>query len=251
MKRLGGRISVCFVLGVVTLLALTWGMALLWPGATGGPPTFGADLQYYYSQYSGRLWTITLKRRFGLVEIVSADLVPSGASSQVTIDPGRSLNLQDISQWSLLRREDALNPGVPRMTLIQELGYGWPLPALVERHESVLLSTIAPRLSNAPWYSSLDIPAMFHALGPGRTVPIEPIAIGIVVDVVTLAFGWFTLLWGTGMVKQAVRRSRGCCPQCGYDLRGASGDNSGGGGGCPECGWRRDEHINQSDTIGS
>ncbi len=238
MKRLSGRIVVCLVLGVMTLFALTWGMALLWPGATGGPATFGADLQYYYSQYSGRLWTITVERRFGLVEIVSADLVPSGASPQLTIDPGRSLNLQDISQWSLLRRENALNAGVPTMTALQELGYGWPLPALVERHESVLLSTIAPRTSIPPWYSSLEIPGMFHALGPGRSVPIEPIAIGIVVDVMTLAFGWFVLLWGTGMVRQAVRRSRGCCPRCGYDLRGNSA------GGCPECGWMRHDGHN-------
>jgi hypothetical protein len=33
------------------------------------------------------------------------------------------------------------------------------------------------------------------------------------------------------------RRRKNVCPKCGYDLRGAP---SGGGGGCPECGWGRD-----------
>ncbi len=30
------------------------------------------------------------------------------------------------------------------------------------------------------------------------------------------------------------RERKGCCPMCAYDLRGTSG------GGCPECGWRRE-----------
>ena len=37
--------------------------------------------------------------------------------------------------------------------------------------------------------------------------------------------------------RRAIRRRRGCCPRCAYDLRGNSE------GGCPECGWKRTARI--------
>ena len=47
----------------------------------------------------------------------------------------------------------------------------------------------------------------------------------------------FALLWLGPFLFRDLRRGRrrrkGCCPQCGYDLRGDLGR------GCPECGWNR------------
>jgi hypothetical protein len=42
-------------------------------------------------------------------------------------------------------------------------------------------------------------------------------------------------LWRTS--TRALRRLRGRCPRCAYDLRAEPG------GGCPECGWRRPRRV--------
>ena len=45
------------------------------------------------------------------------------------------------------------------------------------------------------------------------------------------------VLWSSPFTaRRMVRRKRGRCINCGYDLRGTSGVNSGGGGVCSECG---------------
>ena len=67
---------------------------------------------------------------------------------------------------------------------------------------------------------------------------VDPIPLGIVwwgflID--TLLFAG--LLWlpirGPFVLRRHIRRKRGRCPKCGYDLRGDLEH------GCPECGWNR------------
>jgi len=72
-------------------------------------------------------------------------------------------------------------------------------------------------------------------------VPLRPIWIGLLGDTVFYGLIWFGL-WATlviprRFVREVARFRRGACIQCGYDLgydfiRG-----------CPECGWRRDQHT--------
>ncbi|MEE9129209.1 MAG: hypothetical protein V3T84_04260 [Phycisphaerales bacterium] len=48
-----------------------------------------------------------------------------------------------------------------------------------------------------------------------------------------------TVLWLAMLapitLRRIIRRKRGLCIKCGYDLRGDFST------GCPECGWRRDD----------
>ncbi len=73
----------------------------------------------------------------------------------------------------------------------------------------------------------------FRGGGYPITLPFRPIWVGSVANTVFYA----ALLVGAWVVVRrwriAVRRSRGHCPKCGYDLRRDFG------GGCPECGWGR------------
>ena len=67
----------------------------------------------------------------------------------------------------------------------------------------------------------------------------KPIWPGFVIDTLFYAAIWFGLFhgvfFGVASAKQAIRRARGRCPMCGYDLRGALEK------GCSECGWNRGE----------
>ena len=75
-----------------------------------------------------------------------------------------------------------------------------------------------------------------HSPGPRgepRALPLRPIFPGFLID--TLFYGaiWFGLLFGFGAARRGLRKRRGLCPMCAYDLRGDLDT------GCPECGWNR------------
>lgn len=56
---------------------------------------------------------------------------------------------------------------------------------------------------------------------------------GVILDTLFYSVLIGLLLVGTSQGRARLRRARGRCPKCGYDLRGRLEE------GCPECGWRR------------
>jgi hypothetical protein len=70
-----------------------------------------------------------------------------------------------------------------------------------------------------------------------RALPLAIVWPGLAADVAIHAAAWLAMLTGLAFVWSWVlakwRTPKGCCPACGYDLRG------GLGAGCPECGWNR------------
>ncbi|MEE9128821.1 MAG: hypothetical protein V3T84_02300 [Phycisphaerales bacterium] len=68
--------------------------------------------------------------------------------------------------------------------------------------------------------------------------PLIPIWSGLFLDSVFYAvciLAIFFGLTGPGIVAGTIRRKRGQCIKCGYDLRGNLSH------GCPECGWQRED----------
>lgn len=69
-----------------------------------------------------------------------------------------------------------------------------------------------------------------------RVLPYRPIVTGLIGNVLFWTLILLLLHQGLTFVAHRVRRRRGLCPVCSYDLRGGAGVDAG----CPECGWRRD-----------
>lgn len=66
-----------------------------------------------------------------------------------------------------------------------------------------------------------------------RVIPLAPIWLGFTVDALFYGAAWGVLLAlvvGPGALRRALRRRRGRCLRCAYDLRGIPE------GACPECG---------------
>ncbi len=84
------------------------------------------------------------------------------------------------------------------------------------------------------WYTGRgwEIPGRF---AKSRTMPLAVIWPGFLID--TLFYGaiWFGLFFAFGAARRGLRKKRGRCPLCAYDLRGDLD------AGCPECGWNREE----------
>ncbi len=67
-----------------------------------------------------------------------------------------------------------------------------------------------------------------------RRLPLTPLWPGIAINTVFYGAILWLLVPGPFALRRYVRRRRGRCITCGYDLRGAFDE------GCPECGWNRE-----------
>ncbi len=66
------------------------------------------------------------------------------------------------------------------------------------------------------------------------TLPIQPTWPGFAINTLFYAAVVWSLIFGSFALRRLIRRKRGLCVACGYDLRGCQKP------GCPECGWRRE-----------
>ena len=106
---------------------------------------------------------------------------------------------------------------------------GWPDHAVEGWHEVMGLEELATRwaLDTGIWVGSGDS-------GRPLILALRPSWPGFAVNTIFYA----VILWlpfAPFQLRRYVRVKRGHCIKCGYDLRGSSG------GGCPECGWRRED----------
>lgn len=235
-----GWIAVGVVLGVATTVGVAWSLAL-WVDVAAE------------SQYAERHRTLSAADGFEIVAVirqsmpgaefvlsvvsVSADtrlLLRTAAGlgmaegRQVETDPGDL-----VPRWARKAMVPALwggaAPGPDRAAWGAAEARGWPWPAL--------------------WCSFRDVAGGVRASGavelPGRIVhkgrefaapypaalPLRPVWPGLAADAAVYGAAWWAVLWLVRAARGRVRRARGACARCGYDLGGL-----GGAAVCPECG---------------
>ena len=71
----------------------------------------------------------------------------------------------------------------------------------------------------------MALPSLFP-----RALPLRPIWLGFTINTLFYAAVLWLLIPGPFALRRLIRRKRGFCPDCGYDLRHADHDT------CPECG---------------
>lgn len=110
-----------------------------------------------------------------------------------------------------------------RLREATELGCGWPWRAFHARWE----------VSRGSLYAGTVVNMQHGFLGPGGgsqrvVIPYKPIWAGLIGDVVVLGAGAAGIVWFVKWNVRSVRRFRGRCEGCGYEVRGLAV--------CPECG---------------
>ena len=228
--------SKCVVLGAVTTVTVAWLFASM-PQFSGRSTWQGSidDIPHYSQQVSsaGSSWLITD------AIVPSPDLADDPALARSTLSlENELLALHYLpASASVLEHTAPTRPRVKPAadSLVIEHQHGWPLRALTchvtkaPRQEAVFSRCAVVRRYDAT-----------NQLLRTRVLPLQPMWLGFLIDTLFYAALWFGVFFGFASAKRAIRRKRGRCPRCGYDLRRNLS------AGCSECGWGRSEHpINQ------
>jgi hypothetical protein len=142
--------------------------------------------------------------------------------------------------------------------------FGWPYRALGYVRSDSWVKTDRFRHHNLDWLEANlrddEVREVRYALdgSVGRPIPDQLLAGGFVTNTLFYAAIWFGVFFGFASAKRAIRRRRGRCPMCGYDLRGQRHEGTPGEArrhegqeaGCPECGWGREEEQTKNQRIG-
>ena len=114
--------------------------------------------------------------------------------------------------------------------------WGWPCPSVRGWSLETRNITEASGLWPVPAWARVSLPWKRADTQP-YYIPGKPVWAGLFVNVVV--WSAFVLLlsystWPFSRARALIRRAKGQCAKCGYDLRGLQTD-----GRCPECGWNR------------
>jgi hypothetical protein len=211
------------LLGLLTTLAVAWGLAAWLPDRS----TSGAY----------ELIDVPRKSRIDYVEVVQISRTGMVRREWYAHVPWRHASVHFALEFSAATQErqrfadhwGGLGALVRGRSHIEGWGLedarGWPLQALwcsfKESGHFVLSVSGGIPLS--------DEPANARSI---RSLPLRPIWRGLMVNTLFYAALWAMvvgLVWWRPM-RRRHRRSRGLCGRCGYDMRGIAG------GRCPECG---------------
>ncbi|MDX2197556.1 MAG: hypothetical protein SF069_01135 [Phycisphaerae bacterium] len=149
----------------------------------------------------------------------------SGVSSTIKPEPVPSIHPEI--------RDAMVTPIAGEMpTMIQAVASGWPFRAAMYLQWSTYPlpddpSPIPRRGLVHNWrISRLPFSDKFRKLD----IPMQPLWRGLVFNIAIWSAASWCFFSATGLLKRSLRRRRGLCATCGYDLRGSSD------GRCPECG---------------
>jgi hypothetical protein len=150
---------------------------------------------------------------------------------------------EDGGRWP-----DYVSPRPSRIVFVTSAG--WPLPTLtcagrLDPEQGIIGSWVTRREQRScavalpgPWYEGAPQREQFSPNYVPQ-LPVRPLWAGFAVNTLCYVGGAWVIAVGPSAIRRMVRRRRGLCAKCGYDLDGLAAAPDGCTV-CPECGaaWR-------------
>ena len=222
MKRRLFKLALFLTFGAIVNVAVAWGIlaATVWLNSTEEP-----EQQVGFWPPDNPEWEIEMLKYKGHAAFVCTDF--SRSHSEIFFRPIREW----LPSWALCRSE---SPATVRGTGLVEQAAGWPLLALHSPYRWTLMPkwTVKAELLGPGIVVSTE--RKHYIMGLPFVLPLLIIWPGFAINTVFYAAILWLLTLGPFTARRIIRRKRGRCIKCGYDLRD---DFSSG---CSECGWGRE-----------
>jgi hypothetical protein len=242
MIRTAIHLVVYAILGCLTSAAVAWGLAL-W-GSRPGPGEHApvawklpdaTDEVVECREYPASIGVRVLQLFRGVGSVHANEIV-------VEHNGG-------IADWShsctrLARPPFACNPPDGQRAIYRhEFQFGWPLVCMWAGNDTVqggcTISTVGYPHALQVWPPAPSMPGWgfanpYYGGLPPHSVPTGILRTGLATNTACYAGAWWLILLAPARVRTLLRRRRGLCVNCAYDLRATPS-----GAACPECGTLR------------
>ena len=199
MSRCLIKVLVCLVLGGVTTVAVAWGCAM---------------------------WSPTT-REARVADSPYRDLVGFGYTLRRAMVQRQYREIAGVTVDGRLIMEGNYTL---RTTFVPDtIRAGWPMRSCLGNADRL---NETRRWTTRVIYPSLIVPERWRLLSARPRLPRQPIWPGFAINTAFYAAILWLLMFGPFTARRLIRRKRGHCIKCGYDLRGAEHEV------CPECGVR-------------
>ena len=225
MKRFAKRFAIFGLLGLITTVLMAWAVAIRTDAMTGPRRNFrtGMFMLEFPAPAQHTTWTFFPITRWGALQITSGNVGPEEIIGSTTIIVERLAEDQEVPSWSVMRRGDSR--GVFNAVYLEQ-AFGFPMLAMMQTHRWDIAAHTPPTVDG------LRVPEGLKFLGLGRWLPRRVIIVGTLLDTALYGWLWFSVCAFPGIARRSIRRWRGACLGCGYDVRHARHER------CPECGLK-------------
>lgn len=224
------------LLGAVVNVAVAWGLA--WSAnpmltVPTHPDGFGL------SSDSGRCWFVSFGHMVGRTWL--SRTAKSDETRRKLNNPQVMAITEELPSWSrctTLPTVEETYPEYPERSIL-ELAFGWPLLTNVYevhtvRHYHKGKLAVVNHVSGGFSIRPMVSPPLTRGLSPtwskAYALPFKVILPGLVFNSFTFTALLWLLIHGPFALRRHLRRKRGLCVKCAYDLKGAEHEA------CPECG---------------
>ena len=220
MRRRLLTILIFLLAGAVVNVAVAWGCGA-WL------ETAHAEQSFLASSPASPRWKMTVGKRTGATRVA---LVKDDEPYR----PGAHWPVGNPPYWSRGRHAPDDSSSKYRMSdpiawwLIEE-ARGWPIRSMIWWTD-IQVDYSSGNVLNIDHRRALHMPGLESNPGYGRALPLRPIWPGFAVNTIFYAAILWLLVLGPFVLRRYLRRRRGLCPACGYDLKHAEHES------CPECG---------------
>ena len=208
MKRWLAKIVVFLLLGAIVNVAVAWGLAGFYPATFDRTKSSLSDEARRWASDKGVPYPVIssyngLGIRWVVVYKSVAATMVSGGIEEPMIDYAG-----------------------------MEVDAGWPFVAM---HEQSWIDDAASSSHRRIYRTAIGLQSeatgLAPVIAPLRPIPLNPALPGFLINTLFYAAIWFGLFVAFGATRRSIRRKRGHCIKCGYDLRGTAQMI------CSECGY--------------